>query len=197
MTSLKIKWQTILHLPRSWPCIQNHPIWDQHLQCVPLPWTYRWVMDLRRLQKKGWGRGPRFPFRARPAASVRMYLLLIPWMKMASKAQQSKLASPSSLVTTESDVTYRFCSAFSDCANVSLICSTHMRNQVEVLLLFWVDVTKGVVMLSSQVIFYLYNITYFSYKIRIKTCPPKKQNGENGGMCIQSILYWSYINNTK
>ncbi len=82
---------------------------------------YRWVTVFRRLQKNGWGRGPRSPFLLRPPASERTYLVLIPWMKMASRAQQRRLASPSSLVTTASDVTYRFCKALSDCTNFSLI----------------------------------------------------------------------------
>lgn len=43
---------------------------------------------------------------------------------MASRAQQRAFASPSSLVTTASSVTYRFCRAFSDRANFSLICTT-------------------------------------------------------------------------
>lgn len=66
--------------------------------------TYRWVTAFSRLQKKGWGRGRR----SRPAAAAaweRTYLALMPWMKTASRAQHSRLASPSSLVTTASDVT--------------------------------------------------------------------------------------------
>lgn len=83
--------------------------------------AYRWVTLLRRLQKKGWGSGPLSPFLLRPPDSVRTYLLLMPWMKMASRAQQRRFASPSSLVTTSSDVTYRFCRALSDWASLSLI----------------------------------------------------------------------------
>lgn len=79
---------------------------------------------MRRLQKKGWGSGPLSPFLLRPPDSVRTYLLLIPWMKMASRAQQRRFASPSSLVTTASDVTYRFCRALSDWASFSLIYMT-------------------------------------------------------------------------
>ncbi len=109
---------------------------------------YRWVTVLRRLQKKGWGWDPLSPFLLRPPASERMYLLLIPWIKMASRAQQRRLASPSSLVTTASDVTYRFCRALSDCANFSLIYVTKwqhvgVKNNISFLVCF-LETGKGV-----------------------------------------------------